>query len=225
MTVPKTLTLKDAEVRKLLAEETSFLAEAKRADLEARNYLLKNEAIERELHKARSEAENFNEYMFYNPVVEPTVAKAMHDLELWARQRPGEPMVVTFNSPGGLVTDGFALYDFLRDLSRRGHHITTRCIGMAASMGAILMQAGDDRVMTPNAYLMIHEISGGAEGKLSEMEDVAKVVKAFQDRALTILTNRSNMSKNVISAKWKKRDWYMDAPEALRQGFIDRVEE
>jgi len=206
------------------AEIQKFLAEAEAHQLEARNYALKNEAIERELNHERALSDNFNEYMFYNPVVEQTTLIAMKEMGIWSRMRPELPITVTFNSPGGYVTDGFTLYDFLRDLSTKGHTITTKCMGIAASMGAILMQAGDERVMTRNAFMMIHEVSGGGEGKVSELEEITAVTKRFQERALNILASRSTMSANDIAERWKKKDWYMTAEEALDLGFVDRIE-
>lgn len=168
---------------------------------------------------------HYGEYLFYNPLVEQTVATCMIDLFAWHKRLPdGQPITVTFNSPGGYVTDGFTLFDFLRDLSGKGRPVVTRCLGIAASMGAILMQAGDERVMTPNAFMMIHEVSGSSEGSTTEREEQLKISKAFQTRALDILSARSNMTKTEIAKRWQHRDWYMSAEEALKHGFIDKIE-
>lgn len=137
---------------------------------------------------------------------------------------PGCDITIQFNSPGGLVTEGFAFYDFLRELSAKGHHLTTKCLGAAASMGAILMQAGDERVMTPTAFMMVHEISGGDEGTVAQLKDTIAIVERFQDKALDILTKRSSISRLQLKRKWVKTDWFMDAEEALKHGFIDRIE-
>lgn len=187
---------------------------------ELKNIIYKDEVDERMLTFASDGV-----YQFYTPVVSHTVIKAMYELDAISRRRPGEPITIVFNSPGGVVTDGFTLYDFIRELSKRGHHVTTKCMGAAASMGAILMQAGDTRVMTPNAFMMVHEISGQNEGTIAEMKDTLAIVSRFQDKALNILTQRSNMTKRTLSTKWKKTDWYMDASEALKLGFIDEIEE
>lgn len=220
-----TITKATAEVQKLVAEARAHEAEAVRAELEAEHYRLRNDALARELLSDAMTPGNFNEYMFYNPVVEQTVAKAMFDMSMWARKRPEMPFTITFNSPGGTVTDGFALYDFIRSLSAKGHKVTTKCMGIAASMGAILMQAGDERVMTPTSYLMIHEVSSVSEGRLSELEDAQKVVKKFQNDALAILAKRSTLTVDKIQTRWRKKDWYMSPTEALDLGFIDRIEE
>lgn len=200
-------------------------AKLRAINAEAFGHELKNQIYQEEVAERTLTFASDGVYQFYTPIVSQTVIKAMYELDTISRRRPGAPITVVFNSPGGVVTDGFTLYDFLRELSKRGHHITTKCMGAAASMGAILMQAGDTRVMTPNSFMMVHEISGQNEGTLAEMKDTLAIVNRFQDKALNILTAKSNMSKRTLSNKWKKTDWYMDADEALKLGFIDAIEE
>lgn len=202
------------------------LRAAKLAQIQAetQGHILKNAVYQEEVNDRLMTFNQNGIYQFYTPVMSATVTKAMYELDSISRRRPEQPITIVFNSPGGVVTDGFTLYDFLRELSGRGHHITTKCMGAAASMGAILMQAGDERVMSPNAFMMVHEISGQNEGSLAEMKDTLAIVEKFQDKALDILTSRSNMSRRTLSNKWKKTDWYMDADEALKHGFIDRIE-
>lgn len=186
---------------------------------------LKNQIYQEEVNDRFMTFQQNGVYQFYTPVLQQTVTKALYELDSMSRRKPGEPITVVFNSPGGVVTDGFTLYDFLRELSGRGHHLTTKCMGAAASMGAILMQAGDHRVMSPNSFMMVHEISGQNEGTIAEMKDTLAIVERFQDKALNILTARSNVSRRTLKAAWKKTDWYMDAQEALTKGFIDAIEE
>lgn len=191
---------------------------------ETQGHLLKNQVYAEEVNDRLMTFTQNGIYQFYTPVMSATVTKAMYELDSISRRRPEQPITIVFNSPGGVVTDGFTLYDFLHELAGRGHPITTKCMGAAASMGAILMQAGDDRVMSPNSFMMVHEISGQNEGSLAEMKDTLAIVEKFQDKALDILTSRSYMSRRVLQNKWKKTDWYMDADEALKHGFIDRIE-
>lgn len=200
-------------------------AKLRALNAEAYGHELKNLIYQEEVNDRLLTFSQNGIYQFYTPVVSQTVTKALYELDAMSRKRPGEPITIVFNSPGGVVTDGFTLYDFIRELSSREHKITTKCMGAAASMGAILMQAGDERVMTANAFMMVHEISGQNEGTLAEMKDTLAIVNRFQDKALAILTAKSNMSKRTLSTKWKKTDWYMDANEALKLGFIDRIEE
>lgn len=162
-------------------------------------------------------------YHFFEPVTYGAVEDAINWLGLWSRRNPGSTITIVFNSPGGGVFPGFALFDFLRDLSAKGHHVITEVRGFAASMGSILLQAGDERVIGKNAHIMIHEVSSMAIGKASELEDTVELVKKFQAKALSIYSERSTMTKNQISRKWKRKDWWIDAEEAVELGFADRI--
>lgn len=210
--------LRDAELERIKAETDLH-------KMEAMTEKLKHAELQRAEDNELARMRHYGEYLFYNPVVEQTVAAAMLDLFAWTKKLPaGHPITVTFNSPGGYVTDGFTMFDFLRGISERGNPVTTRCIGIAASMGAILMQAGDERIMTPNAFMMVHEVSGTSEGSTSEREDQLKISKAFQAKALDALSARSTITRSEIQKKWQRKDWYMSAEEALKMGFIDRIE-
>lgn len=200
-------------------------ARLRQIEAETKGLELKNLIYQEEVNDRFLTFQQNGIYQFYTPVVTQTVTKALYELDSMSRRKPGGPITVVFNSPGGVVTDGFTLYDFLRELSKNGHHITTKCMGAAASMGAILMQAGDTRVMTPNSFMMVHEISGQNEGTIAEMKDTLAIVERFQEKAINILTARSSMSKRALKVAWKKTDWYMDAEEALSKGFIDAIEE
>src|SRR5690606_40252913 len=112
---------------------------------------------------------------------------------------PGAPITIKINSPGGSVFEGLALYDRLRALSALGHHITTVSYGMAASMGGILLQAGDTRLVAPNAWFLIHEVSTITWGNTSEIEDQIEFTRRLQDQLLEILASRSKLSKAKIS--------------------------
>jgi ATP-dependent Clp endopeptidase proteolytic subunit ClpP len=160
---------------------------------------------------------------FYGEVGAVSVAKALTELGIWARRDPTQPIKLIFNSPGGSVFDGLALFDYLTELRSDGHQITTVGMGMAASMGGVLLQAGSHRVLAPNAYMLIHEVSSLAWGGASELEDEVAFVKRLQDRILDILAERSTMTRQQIARKWKRKDWWLDAPEALKLGFVDEV--
>ena len=158
------------------------------------------------------------------PIIGRNVDEWIAMLEHWERRDPGEPIVIRINSPGGSVLDGFALFDAILRLRRKGHTITTHGTGMIASMATILMQAGDERVLDANAWFMIHEISSVVGGKASDMEDELRFAKRLQERLLEILAGRSTLTKVQIARRWKKTDDWMDAEEALKLGFVDRVE-
>jgi ATP-dependent Clp endopeptidase proteolytic subunit ClpP len=147
----------------------------------------------------------------------------MATLTSWSSKAPAAPLTIIFNSPGGAVHDGLALFDFLRHLRGSGHHLTTIALGRAASMGAVLLQAGDRRVIGSNAFIMLHEVSNGASGKVSEIEESVELSKRLQKRLLTILTDRSSLTVQQIQRKWSRRDWWLDAEEAVALGFADEA--
>ncbi len=96
-------------------------------------------------------------------------------------------------------------------------------MGMAASMGGILLQAGDKRVIGSESVLLVHEISFGAGGKIGEVEDEVAFAKMLTQRVLKIFANRTKMTARQIDAKWKRKDWWMDSDEALKLGFVDEI--
>jgi ATP-dependent Clp endopeptidase proteolytic subunit ClpP len=162
-------------------------------------------------------------YTFYARVEEESVRACMATLTSWSSRAPAAPLTIIFNSPGGAVHDGLALFDFLRHLRFTGHHLTTIALGRAASMGAVLLQAGDRRVIGSNAFVMLHEVSNGASGKVSEIEESVELSKRLQKRLLAILADRSTLTMQQIQRKWTRRDWWLDAEEAVLLGFADEM--
>lgn len=198
-------------------------AQTKLVDVERR-------AAELELKKSRRSDRNYEAeadwhriYTFYDAVNAASVENCLRDLSDWSRRDPGKPITVVFNSPGGSVLDGLALYDYLRELSNAGHEITTVALGMAASMGGILLQAGDHRVIGRNAWLLIHEVSSIGRGKISEMEDEVKFTRRLADQCLGILAERSTLDVKQIARRWKRKDWWLNADESFELGFADEI--
>lgn len=189
--------------------------------------------IERERHELevaverdksdRAYAGRHRIYNFFGAVDDTSVRSCMYDLGLWTRRDPGEDITIVFNSPGGNVFEGLALFDYIKELQSRGTTFTTVAAGMAASMGGILLQAGDHRLMHPNAFMLIHEVSSMSWGTSSEMKDEVKLMDRLQDRTLNILAERSTLTKRQIKNKWERKDWWLDAQEALKLGFVDEV--
>ncbi len=123
-----------------------------------------------------------------------------------------------------------ALFDCIQELRRKGHFITTRALGMAASMAGILLQAGDKRVISREAYLLIHEISAGAVGKIGEMEDDMIFLNKIQGRILDIFATRcqatkapNKLTRQRLANGWKRKDWWLDSAECLKYGLVDEV--
>lgn len=160
-------------------------------------------------------------------IVPDTASDYINALTHWERRDPGESITVFINSPGGSVMDGFAIYDTLARMRRKGHHVTTHGSGMVASMAAVLLQAGDVRILDKRAKLLIHEGSahfGNERMSAGEMEDYRVLNDMLTEDIISVLTERSSMSSAELKRKWKRRDWYIGAEEALSLGFVDLVE-
>jgi ATP-dependent Clp protease protease subunit len=132
-----------------------------------------------------------------------------------------KPVSMYINSPGGSVTAGLAIYDTMQFISCPVH---TYCIGQAASMGAVLLTAGEKgkRFALPNARIMIHQPWGGAEGKASDIEITAKEIMRLKERLNRILAEHSGR-KYADVVKDTDRDYFMGADEAAEYGLIDSV--
>jgi ATP-dependent protease ClpP protease subunit len=161
--------------------------------------------------------------VFVGSVNQESVVEAGRDLRIMSRRFPGEPLTIVFNSPGGHVIDGLALFDQIIELRKLGHHVTTVARGQAASMGGILLQAGDLRKIGPNAHLLIHEVSANSFGTITAQEEQLEFSKRLQNRLLAILAERSSMSRAEIKTAWKKTDWWLDSRQAVKLGFADQV--
>ena len=125
------------------------------------------------------------------------------------------------NSPGGSVTAGLAIYDTMQFISCP---VATYCIGQAASMGAVLLTAGEKgkRYALPNARIMIHQPWGGAEGKASDIEITAREIIRLKAKLNEILAKHSGNALDKVVAD-TDRDHFMSADEAKEWGLIDQV--
>ena len=125
------------------------------------------------------------------------------------------------NSPGGSVTDGFAIYDTMNYVKC---DVATYCMGMAASMGAFLLAGGakGKRYARPNAEVMIHQPLGGAKGQATEIEIAAKQILRTKERLNRILSENTGKPIDVIAADTERDNW-KTAEEALEYGLIDHI--
>lgn len=205
------------------AEARKLTAEAREAEANARVAELKLEAAE-ESEKARLADDDHRHVLrFMGPVVDASVKASIDKLVRWHRLDPTCDITIVFDSPGGGIIEGFSLFDQILWLRDHGHKVTTIGQGMAASMAGVLLQAGDVRVMSPQASLLIHEASFGAMGSFGQVEDQVKFVQKLQERILQIFADRSTLSTAQIRNRWKRTNWWLDANEALELGFVDEV--
>ena len=134
---------------------------------------------------------------------------------------PEKDISVYINSPGGSVTAGLAIYDTMQYIKPQ---VSTICVGLAASMAAILLAGGakGKRLALPNAEVMIHQPLGGARGQASDIEIQAKNIIKTKERMNRILSSHTGQDYDTI-ARDTDRDNYMTADEALKYGLIDKI--
>ncbi|GGB60054.1 ATP-dependent Clp endopeptidase proteolytic subunit ClpP [Fictibacillus barbaricus] len=138
-----------------------------------------------------------------------------------AAEDPDKDISIYINSPGGSVTAGLAIFDTMQFIKP---DVSTICIGMAASMGAVLMVAGakGKRYALPNAEVMIHQPLGGTQGQASDMAIHAKRILQTRELLNKIISDRSGQPIEKVE-KDTDRDYFMSAEEALKYGIIDKV--
>ena len=136
-------------------------------------------------------------------------------------QDPDKDIQLYINSPGGSVTDGMAIYDTMQYVKC---DVSTICVGMAASMGAFLLSSGakGKRIALPNAEIMIHQPSGGAQGQATDIKIVADHILKTKKKLNEILAANTGQPLEVISRE-TDRDNFMSAEEAKAFGLIDEV--
>ena len=136
---------------------------------------------------------------------------------------PDKDIKLDINSPGGSVTAGMAIYDTMQYVKC---DVSTMCMGMAASMGAFLLSGGTKgkRLALPNAEIMIHQPSGGAQGQATEIEIAAEHILRTKKKLNTILSENTGQPYETI-VKDTERDNWLTAQEALEYGLIDKVME
>jgi ATP-dependent Clp protease protease subunit len=136
-------------------------------------------------------------------------------------ENPDKDISLYINSPGGSVSAGLAIYDTMQFIKP---NVSTLCTGMAASMGAFLLAAGEKgkRFSLPNSRIMIHQPSGGSQGMASDIEIQAKEILYLRHRLNQIMAERTGQSVEQI-AKDTDRDRFLSAEDAAEYGLIDKV--
>lgn len=155
------------------------------------------------------------------PVMDVSANLVVAQLLFLESENPDKDVSLYINSPGGSVSAGLAMYDTMQFVKP---DVSTLCMGLAASMGAFLLAAGakDKRYALPNARIMIHQPSGGAQGQASDIEIHAKEILYTRERLNKILVDATGQPLETIE-KDTDRDNFMSAEEAASYGIIDRV--
>jgi len=153
-----------------------------------------------------------------NDAVANTVIAQLLFLE---SEDPKKDIKLYINSPGGSVTSGLAIYDTMQYIKP---DVSTICIGIAASMGAVLLASGQKgkRLALPNSEVMLHQVMGGAEGQATDIKIRAEHILKIKDRLNDILANHTGQPKKKIEDD-TDRDFFMSADEAKKYGLVDKI--
>lgn len=167
-------------------------------------------------------------YVLNDTINGQTASSCINSLTRWSRTHPGCDIELVLNTPGGAIISGFALIDYLESLKAtkpKGHEIRTHAIGMAASMGGVILQAGTVRSMGSNAMLLIHQGSLTAGGSYGEAKDQMKFMDMLHERILKLFVDRSEgkMTKAFVKRNWERQDWWLTADDAQKLGLIDEI--
>jgi ATP-dependent Clp protease protease subunit len=136
-------------------------------------------------------------------------------------ENPDKEIHLYINSPGGSISAGMAIYDTMQFIKP---DISTLCIGMAASMGAFLLQAGTKgkRFVLPNSTVMIHQPLGGFQGQATDIEIHAKYILSLRERLYALMAQHTGRAVEEI-ARDSERDKFLTAIEAVEYGLVDKV--
>ncbi len=136
-------------------------------------------------------------------------------------ENPDKEISLYINSPGGSISSGMAIYDTMQFIKPE---VSTLCIGMAASMGAFLLQAGakDKRFALPNSTVMIHQPLGGFQGQATDIEIHTKYILSLRERLYRLMSEHTGRTVEEI-ARDSERDNFLTADEAVKYGLIDQV--
>lgn len=136
-------------------------------------------------------------------------------------ENPDKEIHLYINSPGGSISAGMAIYDTMQFIKP---DVSTLCIGIAASMGAFLLQAGANgkRFVLPNSTVMIHQPLGGFQGQATDIEIHAKYILSLRERLYILMAQHTGRSVEEI-ARDSERDKFLNAAEAVEYGLVDKV--
>lgn len=155
------------------------------------------------------------------PINDTIANLAVAQLLYLASEDPERDVNIYINSPGGSVYSGLAIYDTMQLINCQ---VATICVGLAASMGAVLLATGSagKRAGLPNSRIMIHQPLGGAQGQASDIQIQAREIQKTKQKLYEILSNHSGKSVEQIEAD-SDRDYWMSSQEAADYGLIDNV--
>ncbi len=159
----------------------------------------------------------------WGPVMDASARDVVNRLMYLESEKPGEEITLYINSPGGVVTSGMIIYDTIKMISSP---VSTVCMGLAASMGSILLSVGEKgkRYIYPSGRVMIHQpsIGGVIQGAAADIAIHAKEIVKTKEMGARILAENCNQSFEKIMKDFD-RDYWMDARESLEYGIVDAI--
>ncbi len=155
------------------------------------------------------------------PITDDVANNVIAQLLFLAKEDPKKGIELYINSPGGSVMDGMAIYDTMQHIKPE---VSTICVGMAASMGAVLLSGGakGKRFSLPNSEILIHQVMGEAGGQATDIEITAKQILRVKEKLNKILAANTGQSFAKIE-KDSDRDFHMTPEEAKKYGIIDEI--
>lgn len=211
------------ESAKVIALAKKYLAEAACAKWQAKREKL---AYHEELLAHEWQLDGV--YSFQEQVTQESADRLLQAMSVWHQHNPERSWTIHLNSVGGSIYAGNSIIDELIAHSLRGggtHEITIKTRGIAASMGGMILQAADHRVIGRNSMLMIHR--GNVDGVGGTADDIADMAEWFRrdtDWMISYFLDRTDaITRPEFLAKIDRRDWWLNSTEALELGFVDRV--
>ena len=155
------------------------------------------------------------------PISDGMANSVIAQLLFLEHEDPKKDIKLYLNTPGGVVTAGLAIYDTMQYIKP---DVSTICVGIAASMGAVLLAAGKKgkRFILPNSEILLHQVMGAGEGQAIEIEIAARHIIKIKDRLNQILAKHTGQPLSKIE-KDTDRDFWLTAPEAKEYGLIDEI--
>lgn len=219
----------DTEAERNLAEAEKLRHEARRAaaDAEIRELELKWKQDE-DRERERGKPLRGGAYVFNSEVNDYSIERLLSHLSQVHKADSEAPMDIIVNSPGGSVFAGNEAMDTIYNYSLRGggkHKVTMTVRGMAASMGGIMLQIADERVMGAQSFCLIHEVASMAIGKVGDLKDEIELLDKMSSRVVDLFVERSGgkITKKKFLELSKRKDWWLSADECLKFGFVDRI--
>ncbi|PVB19758.1 ATP-dependent Clp protease proteolytic subunit [Mycobacteroides abscessus] len=214
ITVKEAIDLLDLDKKQIEIRQAKAQADMAELDLQER---LRDQGLN---------SDDYCEYHFFGAVTDESILDCVTFFKYLDRNYPDAPFSIDLNSHGGYCHAGNALFDYLSSWSLRGggqHELTITVRGEALSMGSLLLQAADHRVMGQTSQLMIHEASTVVGGRASDIEDGLNSLRLLEERAVRIFCERSGLDRDQFLGWYRRRDWWLSADEAVSLGLADRI--